>query len=270
MADGGTRAMTGTAEYLSALFGLSGDVALVTGGGGGLGRAFSLGLAAAGAAVVVADVQGRAATAVAEEVRAAGGRALAVTMDVGAADSVEAAVALAARQFSRIDILVNNAGINVRKGTEEMSREDWDRVMRVNIDGVFNCSQVVGRRMIAQGGGRIINIASIMGFVGCPLYPAPAYHASKGAVVNFTRALAVEWAKHNIRVNGMAPTYIRTELTGPLLAPENYGRIIEDLTPMGKIGEPDDLVGGLIYLASRASALVTGHTLVIDAGWLAR
>lgn len=262
--------MAGTAEYLNALFGLSGDVALVTGGGGGLGRAFSLGLARAGAAVVVGDLNGAAATAVAEAIRAAGGRALAVPMDVRVAESVEEVVALAVREFGRIDILVNNAGINVRKGTEEITREEWDRVMGVNIDGAFVCSQVVGRRMIAQGGGRIINIASIMGFVGCALYPAPAYHASKGAVVNFTRALAVEWARHNIRVNAIAPTYIRTDLTGPLLAPEKYGKIIEDLTPMGRIGEPDDLVGGLLYLASKASSLVTGHTLVIDAGWLAR
>ncbi len=260
----------GTAEYLSSLFGLPGDVALVTGGGGGLGRAFSLGLARAGAAVVVGDLDGAAAASVANAIHASGGRALAVSMDVRAAESVEATVALAVREFGRVDILVNNAGINVRKGTEEITREEWDRVMGVNIDGVFICSQVVGRRMIAQGGGRIINIASIMGFVGGPLYPAPAYHASKGAVVNFTRALAVEWAKHNIRVNGIAPTFIRTDLTAPMLDSGDHAKIIKELTPMGKIGEPDDLVGGLLYLASKASSLVTGHTLVIDAGWLAR
>lgn len=262
--------MTGPSEYLASLFALSGDVAFVTGGGSGIGRACALGMARAGATLVIGDKDLPAAEGVAKEITAAGGRALALELEVASKPSVEAAVQRALATFEKIDILLNNAGISSRRPTEDLSLEDWQRVFDVNVTGMFLCAQAVGRHMIGRGSGRIINVASIMGFVGNAVYPALAYNSAKGAVVNFTRTLAVEWARYGIRVNGVAPTYIRSNLTRPLMEGPELVQHLVDLTPLGRIGDPDDIVGGVLYLASRASGLVTGHTLAIDGGWLAR
>jgi len=261
--------MAVSAEYLAQLFGLEGDVAFITGGGGAIGAATAAAFARAGAAVVLADKAAAAAARVAADVGAQGGRALAVEMDVTREESVRAAVETATREFGKIDILVNNAGINIRKQPHELTLADWVAVMDVNVTGYFLCARAVGPGMMARRSGRVINVASIMGFRGSSITPNLAYNTSKGAVVNFTRTLAGEWAPHAIRVNGIAPTYLLTPLTQKLLSdPQMHGKIAAR-TPMGKVGVPADLDGAMLYLASRASSLVTGHILAVDGGWLA-
>ncbi len=256
-------------EYLTELFGLEGDVAFITGGGGAVGRATAVAYARAGAAVVLADKALEAAACVADQVKAIGGRALAVAMDVTQEESVRAAVERAVKEFGKLDILVNNAGINIRKPPQELTLADWAAVMEVNLTGYFLCARAVGPGMIARRSGRIINVASIMGYRGNPFTPNLVYNTSKGGVVNFTRTLAGEWAPHNVRVNGVAPTYLLTPLTQKLLSdPQMHAKIV-GRTPMGKVGAPEDLAGAMLYLASRASSLVTGHILAVDGGWLA-
>jgi gluconate 5-dehydrogenase/2-deoxy-D-gluconate 3-dehydrogenase len=258
-----------SAEYLVHLFGLEGDVAFITGGGGAIGAATALAYARAGAAVVLADKAQEAAERVADEVKGVGGRALALGMDVTQEASVQAAVGRAVREFGKVDILVNNAGINIRKEPQDLTPADWHAVMDVNVTGYFLCARALGPGMLARKAGRIINVASIMGFRGSSITTNLVYNTSKGAVVNLTRTLAGEWAPHGVRVNGVAPTYVLTPLTEKLLADPGYRAKIEARTPMGKVGEPADLVGAMLYLASRASSLVTGHTLAVDGGWLA-
>jgi NAD(P)-dependent dehydrogenase (short-subunit alcohol dehydrogenase family) len=261
--------MPASADYLVKLFGLDGEVVFITGGGGAIGAAAALACARAGAAVVLADKAPAAAARAAEAVTASGGRALAVEMDVTRETSVRAAMERATGAFGKVDVLVNNAGINIRKEPQDLTPADWQAVMDVDVTGYFLCARAVGPAMMARRSGRIINIASIMGFRGSPISPNLAYNTSKGAVVNFTRTLAGEWAPHGIRVNGIAPTYVLTPLTEKLLADPGPSARIAARTPMGKVGTPDDLVGALLYLASPASALVTGHILAVDGGWLA-
>jgi NAD(P)-dependent dehydrogenase (short-subunit alcohol dehydrogenase family) len=190
-------------------------------------------------------------------------------MDVTREISVQTAVERAVGEFGRIDILVNNAGINIRKKPEDLTPADWHAVMDVNVTGYFLCARAVGPAMIARQSGRIINVASIMGFRGNAVTPNLAYNTSKGAVVNFTRTLAGEWAPHGIRVNGIAPTYLLTPLTATLLSDPGPSARIVARTPMGKVGVPDDVAGAMLYLASPASSLVTGHIVAVDGGWLA-
>jgi NAD(P)-dependent dehydrogenase (short-subunit alcohol dehydrogenase family) len=261
--------MAVAADYLVRLFGLEGEVAFITGAGGAIGAATARAYAQAGAAVVLADRARDAAEKVADEVKAMGGRVLAIGMDVTQEGSVQSAVEEASRQFGKVDILVNNAGINIRKPPHELTVADWQAVMDVNVTGYFLCARAVGVGMLARKTGRIINVASIMGFRGSSITTNLAYNTSKGAVVNFTRTLAGEWAAHGIRVNGIAPTYLLTPLTAKLLAdPIHHAKIVAR-TPMGTVGAPEDLVGAMLYLGSHASRLVTGHVLAVDGGWLA-
>jgi len=238
-------------------FRLDGEVAVVTGGAAGLGLAVADAFRAVGAQVAILDLA------------ASGPDGFKV--DVSDEAQVTSAFEQVARRYGRLDVLFNNAGIAVRRPTMELSLDDWNKVVAVNMTGVFLCAREAARHMLASGrGGRIVNTASIMGFSGGGLYPNISYQATKGAVVNMTRALAIEWAARGIRVNGIAPTWIRTSLTRPLTESPEILRRIEQLTPMGRIGEPNDIVGAVLFLSTRASALVTGHILAVDGGFLAQ
>jgi NAD(P)-dependent dehydrogenase (short-subunit alcohol dehydrogenase family) len=250
--------------------GLKGRIVLITGGGAGIGRATSLAFARAGATVAVTDIDGSAAEQVAEDIRRGGILAHSAALDVADEEGVERVVAEMLERFGRIDILVNNAGVGARMPTVEMPTERWDRVVDVGLNGTFYCSRAVGRRMIANGGGSIVNVSSIMGLSGGGLYPNPAYHAVKGALVNLTRALALEWAPHGIRVNAVAPAFTRTALVKPLLADNAMADAIIAATPLGRLVEPEEVANAIVFLASDAAAMITGHTLPVDGGWLAR
>jgi len=253
-----------------ALFRLAGQVAFVTGAGSGIGRMAASVLAQAGAVAVCTDRDGEAAATVAQAIEGAGGRAEARAMDVADEAAVVRTVDDVARRHGRIDVLVNSAGLARRTATEEMPTAMWQEVVDINLTGLFVVTREVGRHMLAQRSGSVINLASIMGHTGGGLYPNPAYHASKGGVVNLTRALACEWGGRGVRVNDIAPTFIRTPLTTRLMADNAMVAKVEELTPLGRVGETDDLAGALLFLASPASAMVTGHSLAVDGGWLAR
>jgi NAD(P)-dependent dehydrogenase (short-subunit alcohol dehydrogenase family) len=197
-------------------------------------------------------------------------QAVAHGVDVTDEASVDAAMAAIVAREGRIDSLINNAGLAIRRPTIELSVADWEAVLKVNLTGVFLCARAAARHMIPKNRGAIVNTASIMGLSGGGLYPNISYQSTKGAVVNMTRALAVEWAPHKIRVNAIAPTWVRTDFIKPLTDnPELLARM-EAMTPLGRIAEIEDVVGAVIYLVSPAAAMVTGHTLAVDGGFLAQ
>lgn len=249
---------------------LDGRVALVTGGGSGLGRMASIVLARAGATAVVTDIVAANAQSVAAEITGAGLKAVARRLDVTDEAEVVRVFAETADKDGPVDVLLNNAGTTGRAPTVEMTLETWNRVVDINLTGVFLCAREAGRQMLPRRSGSVINLGSIYGHVGGAFAGNPAYHATKGAVINLTRALAVEWGPHNVRCNAISPTFIDTPMTAPYFSDPEVRKVYEDLTPLRQIGKPHHLAGAVAYLASDASALVTGLSLLVDAGWTAR
>jgi len=248
-------------------FNLEGKVALVTGTGTGLGAAISKALAGSGADVVCHDI-GDGAKATSEQIRAMGRRSIALSSDLSKRAAQDGLVTDALKEFKRIDILVNNAGVIRRAPAAEYSDQDWDLQIELNLTAPFRLSRRVGKLMLEQGGGRIVNIASLLAFQGGIL--VPAYSASKGGVAQFTKALANEWAAKNVNVNAIAPGYIATNNTAALRADETRSRQILERIPAGRWGAPEDIAGAAVFLCSEAARYVTGHVLVVDGGWLAR
>ncbi|HEX9106234.1 MAG TPA: 2-dehydro-3-deoxy-D-gluconate 5-dehydrogenase KduD [Longimicrobiales bacterium] len=256
-----------TAE-MADLFSLEGRKALVTGASQGLGRAMAEALAGAGAQVVCAGPRPGDAEVTVAAIEQAGGRAHALAADLSERSAVLELAERAEALTGGIDILVNNAGTIRRTPAADHALEDWDLVLRVNLDAVFELSQRIGRGMIARGGGKIINTASLLAFSGG--ITVPGYTASKHAVAGVTKALANEWARHNINVNAIAPGYMVTDNTQPLRNDAARTQEITARIPAGRWGQPSDLAGVVIFLASRASDYVNGHVLVVDGGWMAR
>jgi NAD(P)-dependent dehydrogenase (short-subunit alcohol dehydrogenase family) len=250
-------------------FDLEGQTALVTGAARGIGRSIALALANAGADVALGLRDASTAEDLAEEIRTMGRRALRVQMDVRRNGEITAAVAQVAREFGPLDILVNNAGLGPSAPAEEVLEENFDLTFDVNVKGVFFASQAAGRVMIEQGYGRIVSLSSQAGFVALPT--ESVYSMSKAAVAHMTKCLAVEWGRHGITVNAVAPTFIRTDGTEPDLAdPAFEADVKERIAALHRIGDPVDVAGGVVFLASPAASLITGVTLLIDGGWTAR
>jgi len=247
------------------LFDLTGRVAVVTGAGKGLGRAMALALAAAGADVVVSSRTMADISKVRDEIRDLGRRADAVPVDCADETSCERLMARAIERLGTVDILVNNAGINVRKPILDLCAEEFDRVLKTNLYGYFYCARAAGRHMVARGSGKIINISSMMGRVALPTQGA--YASSKGAVEQLTNVLALEWAQAGVQVNAIAPAYCETPLTQAVFNDPERHRFVCERTPMGRWGQPHELAGAVIFLASDASSFVTGHVLKVDGGW---
>ena len=248
----------------AALFRLDGKVAVVTGGGSGLGLAIAAALLAHGAQVVIA---GRSDARL-QAAREALGPVACFAADVTNEEAVAALDRFAAEQCGRVDILVNNAGINpYYRASEATPLAEWQEIIATNLTGVFLCCAVFGRRMLAQGGGSIINISSVAGHVGLP--KGAAYCAAKGGVELLTRSLALEWAGRGVRVNTIAPGYFETDLTSGLRAHPVLGERMLAKTPMGRFGVPPEIGGAAVYLASGASSYMTGQSIVVDGGWTA-
>jgi 2-deoxy-D-gluconate 3-dehydrogenase len=251
---------------MSTLFDLNGKSAVVTGASTGLGRGMTLGLAAAGADILLVDHV--SSESVAKEVQAKGRRAATLVADLMQMSSIELVVQTAVAEFGKIDILVNNAGIIRRTPAIDFTEKDWDEVMALNAKTVFFLSQAAARDMMKRKYGKIINVASLLAFQGGIL--VPSYAASKGAVAQVTKALANEWAQHGITINAIAPGYMATNNTKALREDPVRSKAILDRIPAGRWGLPDDLQGAAIFLASSASDYVNGHVLVVDGGWMAR
>ena len=245
-------------------FSLAGRTALVTGAGQGIGQAYAMALAEAGADVAIVDINSQTAAAVAEDVRGVGVRSLALTVDVRDSVQVDAMVERIISEWGRLDIGVNNAGIGSWAAGEEMSDEQWRSVIAINLDAVFYCCRAEGRVMLAQGYGKIINTASMSARIVNRSQKQVSYNDSKAGVVHLTHSLATEWAARGVRVNCISPGYTRTSLVDQVadLVP---GWLAD--TPMGRMAETSDLQGALVYLASPASDFVTGHDLVVDGGF---
>ncbi|MEO5697601.1 MAG: SDR family NAD(P)-dependent oxidoreductase [Burkholderiaceae bacterium] len=245
-------------------------VAVVTGGAKGIGWATVQEFATRNILPVLFDLDRSALAAAHDALTRQGIEHLAVPVDISNESDVDAAFAQVVARCGRVDVLVNNAGIAIRRPTIELPTADWQAVVDVNLTAVFLCCRAAARLMIPAGGGVIVNVASIMGLSGGGLYPNVSYQSTKGAIVNMTRALAVEWAGQGIRVNAVAPTWVRTDLTHGLFnSPELLNRVL-DMTPMRCLAEPADIADAIAFLASDKARMITGHTLPVDGGFLAQ
>jgi NAD(P)-dependent dehydrogenase (short-subunit alcohol dehydrogenase family) len=249
-------------------FDLGGRVALVTGASRGIGHDLVLALARAGATAVAAGRSPADVESLVAEGGDEGGRADTVTLELTERSSIEEAVAEVVDRHGRIDVLVNNAGLGTNHDALDATEEEWDELFAVNVRGLFFACQSAGRRMVEQGFGRIVNMASQAGLVGIPRHAA--YSASKGAVIALTRVLALEWGPSGVTVNCVAPTFVRTPGTSERLDRPEFLADVLDRIPLGRVGTTTDVAGAVIYLASDAASLVTGTVLVVDGGWTAR
>jgi len=247
------------------LFDIRGKVALVTGASKGLGKAMAMGLAKAGADLALCARSPEDLAKTRAEAGSHGVTAKAYRMDVLDRVSIQESISSIIKDFGKIDILVNNAGVNIRKPVTQLAEKEWDLVLDTNLKGYFLVAQAVAPNMIARSKGKIINIASIMGTVA--LDNLVAYASSKGGVVQMTKVMAIEWAKHNINVNAIGPTYFETPLVAVLRDDPERFRFINERTPMGRWGQPEELEGTVIFLASQASDFITGQTIYVDGGW---
>ena len=247
-------------------FSLKDKVAIVTGAGTGIGQGIAKAMAESGARVVLAGRTRSRLEATADDIRASSGETLVVEADISERGDREALVTAVLDAWEQIDILVNNAGVNVRTPPEDYREEDWDRVVRTNLKGTFFLTQLVARHMIGRKYGKIIQIASLAAITGIP--HIPAYTAAKGGVGSLTYQLAIDWARYNINVNSICPGYIRTPLTRPV-EESDRGTYILNRVPAGRWGEPEDIAGTAVFLASPASDFLTGQLIVVDGGWMA-
>lgn len=254
---------------MAELFDIRGKTAVITGAGRGLGAELATTFAAHGVRVVVADVLGENAVATAAAIREQGGEALALTCDVSDTAQVEALFAAVQAEVGALDILINNAGINIPKPAAELTPDEWQRIIGVNLTGTFLCCHAAGRMMLARRAGCIINICSVHGHVGSYVHQAAAYNASKAGIINLTRSLALEWGERGVRVNGISPGPLATELMATRLANPEYVRKAFERMAIKRVGTPRDIAGAAVFLASPAAEWITGHVLVVDGGWLA-
>ncbi len=246
---------------------LNGRTAVVVGGTSGIGRAIAHGLAEAGADVICTSRREEQVEVAAAEIETLGRRTLRVTSDVSDKSSIEGLLAESVAAFGKVDILVNSAGRTKREPTLDLEEETWNAILETNLTGTLRTCQVFGRHMIDKGYGRIVNIASLSTFVS--LFEVAAYSASKAAVASLTKSLAIEWAKHGVNVNAIAPGVFRTALNEKLLDESERGREFLTRTPMGRFGKVEELAGAAVFLASDAASYVTGEVLVVDGGFLA-
>lgn len=252
---------------INEMFNINNKNILIIGGAGGIGRGLALALVKCGANIIIGDIKYSKALTVKREIEDLNKTCLAFKVDVVNLNSVLQMVESILKKVNKIDVLIYCTGINIRKSALEMSEDDWEKVIDTNLKGAFFCNKVVGKTMIKQGGGKIINIASVAAERGHP--NMVAYTASKGGLVLLTKSLAVEWAKYNVNVNAVGPGYIETPLTKELLLNKKvYNNIIEKI-PMKRLAKIDDLIGAILLLSSDASNYITGHVLFIDGGKLA-
>jgi len=244
---------------------LEAKVAIVTGAGSGIGRAIALAMAKEGANIVIADIDLQSADKVAQEVKSLGRQAHSVKVDVTNREEVSQLVQETLKAFDKIDILVNNAGTSKISPFEDLAEADWDSVIGVNLKGVYLCSQAVGRQMIKQKRGKIINIASSAGHRGVP--GQAVYCATKGGVLQLTKTIAMEWAKHKINVNSISPGVTRTQLIEKLIEEDpEFLQSRDRMIPLGRINRPDDLTSTVLFLASSESDMITGEDIIVDGG----
>lgn len=245
-------------------FAIAGRTALVTGGGSGIGRRVALAFAENGASVFVTDIDPEAAEGVLSELVAGSGNHAAAAMDVSDPVMVMETVEVAVKRYGSIDILFNNAGINIRCPALEVTLEDWNRVVSTNLTGMFLCAQGVGRVMVEQGKGKIVNTASVSGKLGHP--GNLAYAAAKHGVIGMTKVMAVEWGRFGVNINCIGPGVVRTPMTRPAFEDKDRYEEMAGMVPLGRLGEPEDLLGAVIFLSSDASDYITGQTFYVDGG----
>jgi len=245
---------------------LKNKIAIVTGSGRGIGKSTALELAKEGAKVVVSDIDIKECQNVCDEIKKIGSDAIAVKCDISKKSDVDAMIKKIMQKFQKIDILINNAGVVLMKPFVEMTEKDWDFVLDINLKGVFLCTNAVAKQMIKQKSGKIISVASIAGEVG--FMNTSAYCASKAGIINLTRELAMELSPHNINVNAIAPGVIATKMTEDMLKDKKTKEVLLASTPLGRVGQPEEIGKAVVFLASDDSNFITGHTLVVDGGWL--